>query len=371
MRKIGVAFLLFLISTAACWAVSPTNTVVVLQSVPGWVQRANGQPLNLYCDFVNQKRCYQQGIGSGSPSSFITVTRAQASSYTTNLLPTSASGFAYSTFAANTVRLGAGGNIVEEARTNQLLNNTAPVTQTTGSLANGTYTLWVNGSGTATMSAGTATGCGTSAASQGAPISFTTSGAAGTCTVTVTGSLNAFQLELGTFGTSLIVTGGSIQARAADVEVWTPSIPFGAQFLLYASETPEAPTGYATNQALVSISDGETNNRLQLTRNGSGGVAAAFYSVSGTSVTMTLAAWAQNTFDKLATSASSGAQAASFNGGALQTRNQSGVPTLNQVNVGSLWNNTVFCDCSLAAIGIGLVQPPNVALQTLTSGSAP
>lgn len=152
-------------------------------------------------------------------SSFLTLTRASSG---TNLQPASASGFAYTTFGSNVLRTTAGsGLLVEEARTNQLINSAAPATQTTGSLANGTYTLWVNGSGSAQMSLGTAVGCGTGTATQGSPVSFTTSGAAGTCIVTVVGSLNAFQLELGAFGTSLIVTTGTSATRAADSIVMT------------------------------------------------------------------------------------------------------------------------------------------------------
>ena len=150
-----------------------------------------------------------------SLASALSIVRA---SNATDLLPSSSSGYAYNTYASNQLAISPGiGLLIFEARTNQLLNSTVPATQTTGSLANATYTLWVNGSGSATMSAGTATGCGTGVATQGTPVNFTTSGAAGTCTVTVAGSLNAFQLEAGSFGTSFIVTAGATASRAADV----------------------------------------------------------------------------------------------------------------------------------------------------------
>ena len=66
------------------------------------------------------------------------------------------------------------------------------------------------------MSAGTATGCGTGVATNGTPVSFTTSGTAGTCIVTVAGSLNAFQLEKSAYGTSFIITGAATGTRAID-----------------------------------------------------------------------------------------------------------------------------------------------------------
>ena len=189
-------------------AQSGRKVVLLGGGVPSWVLRAGGVPANADLNFATG-----QYYGC-TLASCLSITRASAK---TNLLPSSVSGFAYATFGNNVLAITPGsGLLIEEARTNQLLTSTVPATQTTGSLANGTYTLWVNGSGTATMSAGTATGCGTGVASNGTPVNFTTSGAAGTCTVTVAGSLNAFQIELGAFGTSLIVTAGATATRAAD-----------------------------------------------------------------------------------------------------------------------------------------------------------
>jgi len=149
------------------------------------------------------------------------LSEARVGSNATDLLPTSASGASYNTFAANTLRLTSGlGWLIEEPRINYLLNSTVPATQTTQSLATGTYTLWVNGSGTATPSGGTATITGAAAASNGSPNTFVVT-VTGTVVVTVSGSLNAFQLELGGAanvyaGSSLIVTGGTIGMRPGD-----------------------------------------------------------------------------------------------------------------------------------------------------------
>ena len=189
--------------------------VVLLSGVPGWVLRAGGAAANVDMNFATG-----QYYGC-SLASCLSIVRASPK---TNLLPSSPSGFAYTIFNANVPAIDSNGLLIEEARTNQLFNSTALVTQTTGSLANGTYTLWVNGIGTATMSAGTATGCGTGVASQGVPVNFTTSGAAGTCTVTVAGTLQG-NLELGAFGTSLIVTAGATATRAADnISVSDPAL---------------------------------------------------------------------------------------------------------------------------------------------------
>lgn len=211
IRKAIIAALLALVASGTAWGfgIGLGNRFGDLGSAgsnTGWVLPGASIDLNFAAG---------QYFGCGSPpTDCLSITRASAK---TDLVPSAASGFAYSTFGNNVLAITPTlGLLIEEARTNQLLNSTVPATQTTGSLANGTYTLWVNGSGTATMSAGTATGCGTGVASNGTPVNFTTSGAAGTCTVTVAGSLNTFQLELGAFGTSFIVTAGATATRAAD-----------------------------------------------------------------------------------------------------------------------------------------------------------
>jgi len=139
----------------------------------------------------------------------------------TDLLPSSASGYAYNTYSANTARISPTfGFIEEESRKNNLLNSAVPVTQTTASLGTGTYTLWVNGSGSALASGVTATITGAASASNGSANTFTVT-VAGTVLVTVTGSLNAFQLEQDTptvaqHGTSFIVTTVAPVVRSAD-----------------------------------------------------------------------------------------------------------------------------------------------------------
>jgi len=143
----------------------------------------------------------------------IAVSRA---SNATDLLPTSASGFAYSSFGSNTLPVtpGWGALIETNAATNLFLNSTAPVTHTITLSATGNYTLWVNGSGSAAIAAGTATITGAGTATNGSPVTINCT-ATGTVTVTITGSLNACQLESGSIGTSFIVTAGASATRAA------------------------------------------------------------------------------------------------------------------------------------------------------------
>jgi hypothetical protein len=201
---LGVVSALF---AAPSLALSPQQREILF-GAPGWAKP--GAAIDL--DFSNG-RYY-----GGSLTGFLSLSRASSE---TDLLPQSASGYAYHTYGNNVLALSPFvGLLIYESRTNLLLNSTTPATQTTASLATGTYTLWVNGSGSATMSAGTGTGCGTGAATNGTPVNFTIT-VAGTCTVTVSGSLNAFQLELGSFGTSFIVTAGATATRAGDTITMT------------------------------------------------------------------------------------------------------------------------------------------------------
>lgn len=175
---------------------------------PAWIVQGAASD----CDFANQ-RYWNCALDQN-----FSIVR---NSIGTDLRPTSASGASFNTFANTILRITSGsGLLVEDTRANFLLNNTVPATQTTASLTGATYTLWVNGSGSATMSAGSGTGCGTGVATQGSPVNFTITGA-GTCTVTVSGSLNQFQLEPGVagstgFGTSFIPTAGSPVTRGTD-----------------------------------------------------------------------------------------------------------------------------------------------------------
>jgi hypothetical protein len=185
------------------------NNLFGAGGVPSWALA--GSAIDL--DFANGR------YFGGTLASLLSVTRA---SNATDLLPSSASGYAYNTYAPNVLAISPTfGLLIFEARTNLLLNSTAPATQTTASLGTGTYTLWCNGSGSALASGGSATITGAASATNGSPNTFTVT-VAGTVTVTVTGSLNAFQLEAGAFGTSFIVTAGATATRAAD------NVTFGA-----------------------------------------------------------------------------------------------------------------------------------------------
>ena len=210
-------------------------------------------------------------------ASCLSLTRASPE---TNLLPSSPAGFAYTSYGNGVFAFNANGLQIYESRTNQLLNSTAPATQTTPALAATAQTLWVNGSGSAALSNGTATGC-TGTATNGSPVTFTPT--AGTCTVTVTGSLFFFQLEAGAFGTPGIVTAGSPVTRANDDITATGNLlavangTTGGAYVQFIGNGQTIPFFIAgNNHELISSSSGKANmwngtTALQATA-GSGGL---------------------------------------------------------------------------------------------------
>lgn len=99
--------------------------------------------------------------------------------------------------------------LCEPTRTNSLLNSTAPVTQTV-SLVAGSYILWIEGAGSCVLSGGP-----TGTATAGSPVTFTL-GSTTSVTFTISGSVTAFQVEVGAVATSLIETFGAALTRAID-----------------------------------------------------------------------------------------------------------------------------------------------------------
>jgi len=293
-----IASLIALSPMGTAAAMTQGQKAVVLNSVPNWVLRAGGAIPALDIDFANN-RAWLGGSGGRAPQALITVTRA---SNETSLLPTSASGAPFLTFGSNVAAIVPGlGLQIYQAATNFLLNSTAPATQTTGSLSTGTYTLWVNGSGSATMSSGTATGCGTGTATNGTPVTFTIT-VAGTCTVTKSGSLNAFQLESGTFGTPLIVTAGATATRASDVVTLAGAAltaALSAKSMLFINNGSQAiaigstramdfnssGTMILTNGTTVTISSGGNSAAATLGSGSTTGLAKAAYGFDASSMT--------------------------------------------------------------------------------------
>jgi hypothetical protein len=302
----------------------------------------------------------------GASPAGLTVARA---SQGTDLVYTAAAGASFATSSNNIARIkGGAGLLVEESRTNSLLNSTAPVTQTTASLGTGGYTLWVNGSGSAAVSAGSATITGAGSATNGTPLIFTVT-VAGTVTVTVTGSLNAFQLENGASATSLIPTTGAAATRAADIITLTSPPVFGSAYTLFGKGMPQSPAAYTISQGVVAINNG-LNNRLELSRNNSNGNFLGFNaSASVGNVIGNGPVWTQNVSGKLAVTSAASDQASSFNGGAVSTGAFSLPVGVNAVSIGNQGDNaSQLFNGFVERIAIWpSARVPNAQLQSITT----
>ena len=118
-------------------------------------------------------------------------------------------------YPANEPRVTASGLLMEGARTNALHDSFNPATQTR-TLAPGSYTLSVIGTGNCALSGGPS---GT--ASDGAPVTFSL-GSSTAVTFTVSGSLQAFQCEDGAWSSSPIKTpiddGATRQADLLEIQ---------------------------------------------------------------------------------------------------------------------------------------------------------
>ena len=202
------------------------------------------------------------------PAAF-TFTRASTA---TDGQYTDASGSSYNTLGVNTPRVGSNGLLIEDQRTNFLLNSDAPVTQVP-TLAARTYIMWVIGTGSVTVTPGTATittGNG-GTASAGTPLLFIVT-VGGTVNITVTGSLTRYQCEGTAAGgsltntpTSYIPTTGAAVTRAVELcsaptsSAWFNTVGFSMAC------TCMAPYARTTGlNVAAQVDDGTTNNRVAL-----------------------------------------------------------------------------------------------------------
>jgi hypothetical protein len=195
----------------------------------------------------------------------LTFTRASTATYfdASGTMQTAASNAPRFDYDPNTHVLN--GLLIEDARTNVLLNSATLGTQSVAVTAQA-YALSFYGTGTVTLSGTSTAGplVGTGAFPTRVALSFTPT--AGTLTLTVTGSVLSAQLEAGAFPTSYIPTTAAAVTRAVDV----CTMPVGAWFnavrgTLGVEGIPTVVAVSNTNQEFVSVgADGSNLIRLVL-----------------------------------------------------------------------------------------------------------
>jgi hypothetical protein len=144
-------------------------------------------------------------------------------------------------FATGVPRITNRGILVEEARTNVLLNSATLSTQsvTTTAVA---HTLSFYGTGTVTLTGTSTAGplVGTGASNR---VTLTFTPTAGTLTLTVTGSVTTAQLEAGAFATSPIITTGAAGTRGADTSTMGSFVFPAAHTFVVETQAPVLQTG--------------------------------------------------------------------------------------------------------------------------------
>jgi hypothetical protein len=239
--------------------------------------------------------------------------------------------------AANTVRiwydpntLARQGALIEEVRTNLLLNSTTLSTQSVTVTA-AAHTLTFYGTGTVTLSGVSSAGplVGTGANDR---VSLTFTPTAGSLTCTVTGTVKWANLELGSFGTSPIITAGSTVTRNADAPQVTS---LGAWFnategTMFVDFTPWS---IGTLQTYVYFDDGTANERMGI-RSSAGTNAMLVVDGNVTQTTSTLAALTANTAYKAAMGWKLNDMAGSQNGGTIVTDATATIPTVTAMKIG-------------------------------------
>ena len=323
--------------TAGAGATDPSADATNWGIVNGLVNQAVSIPVNnlpairpsLDLDFANGQTVDPR----------ITFTRASTATRTNSrgLIEAVASGVPRIDF--DPVTGACKGLLIEEQRTNLLLNSATLVTQNV-TVAAVAHTISFYGTGTVTLS-GVATGSlvGSGAYPTRSTLTFTPT--AGTLVLTVTGSCTDGQIEAGSFATTAIQTVGSQVTRAADVASMT-----GANFSSWyrqdeGSFVAIASAAFDSSASLfpthLSVNDGTISNRIVVGQRTiddtiigtivNGGATQADFSAVSSAV--------YGTQNNIALAFKVNDAAIARSGALSQTDASLTVPTVNQMNIGT------------------------------------
>lgn len=275
-----------------------------------------------------------QGLTAKTFSQIITFTRATTATYTDSAGAFQTAAINAPRFDYNPTTLAPLGFLVEEARTNLLLNSGTLVTQTVTVTAVA-HTLSFYGTGTVTLTGASTAGplVGTGAYPNRVTLTFTPT--AGMLILTVTGSVQFANLEAGSFATSYIPTTAVAVTRAADLAAINTLSPWfnSSQGTLFAQFEASA----NTFTAYVDISNGVTaQNSIHIDNDG-GLMRSVYYSGSAPVATLSLGAIGTvGAVNKVATSYALNNFTANRNGGSIVSDTAGALPvSLSQMNIGA------------------------------------
>ena len=297
----------------------------------------------------------------------ITFTRASTATYVdaSGIIQTAASGVPR--FDHDPVTGESLGLLIEEARTNLLLNSATLSTQTRTVTAVA-QTLSFYGTGTITLTGVSTAGplVGTGANNR---VSLTFTPTAGSLVLTVSGSVTNAQLEAGSIPTSYIPTLASTVTRAADVATLT-GVNFTSWFnasagtIFTKGRGPAVISGSQPN--IWAFDDTPSNNFILARVSGTGATSTVFVGVSSTVVATLVSSsfTLRSTFNQASAYALNDF-ATTVNGGTVATDTLGAVPVVNKATFGSragFWLNG-----TIARFTYYPTRLSNVALQALTA----
>ena len=303
-------------------------------AMPSWLRdplyrNARAVP-KLDLNFANSKALTDAITGS----SLITFTRASSGTYidSARVLQTASTNVAR--FDHNPTTGESLGLLVEEARTNLLLNSATLSTQSVTVTAVA-HTLSFYGTGTVTLTGTSTAGpaVGTGAFPTRTTLTFTPT--AGALTLTGTGSVTSAQLEVGAFPTSYIATAGTTITRSADVVSIT-----GANFSGWYNSAggvcyvESRSSISAASVAQFSFNDATANNRVTLFHNSSNILAGRNTAAAGALFTPVVQAPLAVGTNKVALSFANLDIALAANGGTVGAASTYNVPTVTQLEIG-------------------------------------
>jgi len=261
------------------------------------------------------------------------------------------------------------GLLVEEQRTNLLLNTATLSTQSVTVTA-AAHTLSFYGSGTVTLSGASTAGPAVGSGAFPARTTLTFTPSAGTLTLTVTGSVTSAQLEAGAFATSYIPTTTAAATRNADVASNT-----GTNFrswyrqdqgTVYGEGVPNIiPSGGFPR--IASLESADATHRAVIQRYSSNtvrfsvvnaGVAQAAFDVAGT--------WLPGVRGKAALALKQDNFAGVFSGGAVVEDTSGTMPVVSQLTLGSTGGAAEFFNGTIRRLTYWPQRLPNSTLQAIT-----
>jgi hypothetical protein len=265
-------------------------------------------------------------------------------------------------FDHDPVTLACKGLLIEESRTNELIQSDTLATQTITVTA-AARTLSFYGTGTVVLSgAHIATVTGRGAYPTRTTLTFTPT--AGSLILTVIGSVRQAQLETGTFPTSYIPTTTASVVRGADVCSIT-----GGDFSRFYNQSEgtisiNASTAFPSNTiVLYAITDGTIGSQI-LALPGSSSFSVT---VSGSNqVNLNHGIFTANVPSKQASAYKLDDFASSKNAGTVLTDNTGTIPAVNQMGIGSR-HSSVQLNGHIASLRYYKKRLPDAKIQSLTT----